>query len=68
MMIESTASPSSGDRLLNDRDPQRIGPAALAPTALYRHCTTDLPSFTTTAELEDVDAAIGQSRALAALE
>jgi len=53
---------------LSDRDPHPIGPAALASAALYRHCDTELPSFTTTAELEDLDVAVGQSRALAALE
>ena len=43
------------------------GPIALSPEALYRGCEVSL-SFATTAELPDLDQAIGQSRALAALE
>jgi lon-related putative ATP-dependent protease len=43
------------------------GPGALSPEALYRVCEVSL-SFATTAELPDLDQAIGQSRALAALE
>jgi lon-related putative ATP-dependent protease len=68
MMVESAASLSAGGSELNDRDPDLVGPVALAPATLYRHCDAELPSFNTTAELEDLDVAIGQSRALAALE
>ncbi|HUO66307.1 MAG TPA: ATP-binding protein [Gammaproteobacteria bacterium] len=39
----------------------------LAPHDLYRTCNSDSLPFTTTAELEDLDVAIGQGRALAAL-
>ena len=42
-------------------------PGALLPEALYRACDDSL-SFATTAELADLDEAVGQSRALAALE
>ena len=42
-------------------------PAALTPDALYRTCD-DALSFATTAELPDLEEAIGQPRALAALE
>jgi lon-related putative ATP-dependent protease len=44
-----------------------IAPAALPPEALYRACEDSL-SFTTTAAVPDLDGAIGQPRALAALE
>jgi lon-related putative ATP-dependent protease len=66
-MLESAAF-EPAETQLSERDPEPIGPGALAPEALYRHCEAELPSFKTTAELEDLDVAIGQSRALAALE
>ena len=40
----------------------------LAPEHLYRKCDIDSLPFTTTAELQDLDVAIGQARALAALQ
>lgn len=43
-------------------------PTPLPPDALYRRCDpADLP-FTTTAELENLDVTVGQTRALAALD
>jgi len=42
--------------------------AELAPAELYRGCELESLPFATTAELEDLDAAVGQGRALAALE
>jgi lon-related putative ATP-dependent protease len=43
-------------------------PPPLPPEALYRRCDpADLP-FATTAELEDIDVTVGQTRALAALD
>ena len=50
-----------------EQRPAAAGPVALSPEALYRGCEASL-SFATTAELPDLDQAIGQSRALAALE
>ncbi|MFO7286730.1 MAG: AAA family ATPase [Gammaproteobacteria bacterium] len=43
-------------------------PARLEPEALYRRCDPATLSFTTTAELEDLDIAVGQDRALEALD
>jgi lon-related putative ATP-dependent protease len=50
-----------------EQRPAAAGSVALSPEALYRGCEACL-SFATTAELPDLDQAIGQSRALAALE
>jgi lon-related putative ATP-dependent protease len=49
-------------------DPNPLGPAALAPAELYKSSTNDLPAFADTRELADLDVAIGQDRALDALE
>lgn len=46
----------------------KLGPAALEPCALYRRCDPQQLPFTTSAELEDIDVTVGQTRALAALE
>ncbi|HJQ58059.1 MAG TPA: AAA family ATPase [Vineibacter sp.] len=40
----------------------------LAPGELYRACGASLPSFDTTAQLEPLEAPLGQERAVAALE
>lgn len=56
-MLESAAF-EPAETQLSERDPEPIGPGALPPNALYRHCDAELPLFTTTAELEDLDVAI----------
>jgi lon-related putative ATP-dependent protease len=43
-------------------------PAPLPPEALYRHCDPASLSFTSTTELADPGIAVGQARAVAALE
>ncbi|HVY64655.1 MAG TPA: ATP-binding protein [Gammaproteobacteria bacterium] len=50
-----------------EQRPAAPGPRALPPEALYLGCEDSL-SFVTTADLPDLDGAIGQGRALAALE
>jgi lon-related putative ATP-dependent protease len=45
-----------------------LGPAPLAATDLYKTALPDLPPFADTRELADLDSAIGQDRALNALE
>lgn len=47
---------------------KRIGPPPVPADALYSQCDPGLLPFTTTAEADEGDAVIGQSRALAALE
>ena len=43
-------------------------PGPLSPEALYKRCDPGLFEFDTTAELEDLDVTVGQTRALAALD
>jgi lon-related putative ATP-dependent protease len=50
------------------QDLVRSAASALAPADLYRSADGDLPAFADTRELEDLDAALGQDRALRALE
>ena len=45
-----------------------VRPQPLAAETLYKHCDTSAFSFGTTAELAELDIAVGQQRALSALE
>jgi predicted ATP-dependent protease len=50
------------------QDTASLGSAALAPADLYRRADAELPAFADTRELSELDVAIGQTRALQALE
>jgi lon-related putative ATP-dependent protease len=65
-MLESLQKPIAEASRLVAGQPS-LG-AELAPADLYRSCDPGTLPFATTAELEDLDVAVGQGRALAALE
>src|SRR5690606_39716553 len=50
------------------KNPLAAAPSALPPEALYRHCDPASLPFRTTDELADAGIAVGQARAVTALE
>lgn len=51
-----------------DNQNPKTAPKALDPSLLYRHCDPELFPFANTSELEDQEIAVGQSRAIAAID